>query len=258
MHRGYVKLFRSIKDSGIIEDGPMCQVFIKALTDAAFAHTRKLIGRQFVELSPGEFIFGRNRWANDLNLSPKVVRNRIANLEKRGTLAATHRGNEYTVFKFINWGSYSGVEENGQAAEGATIGATKGQAGGNQGPHQKNVKNLRLVEGKKSPLTPQGEDEYPQAFESFWSECPKKVGKKAAFNSWKTIKGVNATTIIDAIKRQVGANHFRGNDGNQYYPNPATWLNQGRWEDEIKGEPSAEYDLPPELRGLDDDTALGR
>ncbi|WP_316897513.1 Lrp/AsnC family transcriptional regulator [Pseudodesulfovibrio indicus] len=247
MHRGYVKLFRSIKDSGIIEDGPMCQVFIKALTDAAFANTRMRAGRQFVDLHPGEFIFGRNRWAKELNLSPKVVRNRIANLEKRDTLKATHHGNEYTVFKFVNWESYAGYTEEARAAEGAPTPAPKGQPEANQGPHKKNLKKLRLVEDKNSPPIPQGGSGYTQAFEAFWEECPKKVGKKDAFKSWKKIRGVNAAIIVNAIKEQVKVDHFKGNDGKQYFPNPATWLNQGRWEDEINAD-SDYHRLPPELR----------
>lgn len=250
MQGGFVKLYRSVIYSGIIEDGPMCQVFTKALTNAAYTHTRRRIGRQFVELAPGEFIFGRNRWAKELNLSPKVVRNRIANLEKRDTLQATQRGNEFTVFKFVNWEAYAGSLEDEQPTKRPPIKASDGQPEDSQGPHKKNVKKLRLVEDKKSPPTPQGGNMYTAAFEAFWKEYPKKVGKKAAFRSWKNIKGVDAPTIIDAMKTQLSADHFRGNDGKQYFPNPATWLNQGRWEDELNNAHNPEDDLPPELRGL--------
>lgn len=104
-------------------------------------------------------------------------------------------------------------------------------------------------EKKNPPNPPQGGNGYTQAFEAFWNEYPKKVGKAYAFTCWKKIKGVDARTIIDALHGQIGADHFRGNDGKQYFPNPSTWLNQGRWEDEIKGGHDPKYDLPPELRG---------
>jgi hypothetical protein len=79
---------------------------------------------------------------------------------------------------------------------------------------------------------------YSSTFEAFWKEYPKKVGKGAAYNVWLRIgkkKDTSAKTIIEAIQRQVEENHFVGRNGEQFVPNPATWLNQRRWEDEIGG-----------------------
>lgn len=78
---------------------------------------------------------------------------------------------------------------------------------------------------------------YSKSFESWWEHYPRKVAKDDAFRSWKKIGQKNTTTpqqIIHAIKKQVEAKHFRGKDGQDYIPNPSTWLNQGRWKDEIK------------------------
>ena len=36
-----------------------------------------------------------------------------------------------------------------------------------------------------------------------------------------------------AIEAQLKAKHFRGKDGQDYFPHCATWLNARRWEDEI-------------------------
>ena len=75
-----------------------------------------------------------------------------------------------------------------------------------------------------------------EGFEAFWREYPRKIGKQAALKAWKRNRPGKQLTarIVEAIQAQVEANHFRGNDGQvDYIPNPATWLNQGRWEDEI-------------------------
>ena len=100
----------------------------------------------------------------------------------------------------------------------------------------KNEKNV-----KDTPPTPPGGDSvgsgYSVSFETWWAEYPSKVGKMAAFRAWKRIgksKAASVTELTEAIKKQVQANHFRGTDGSDYIPNPATWLNQGRWSDEIK------------------------
>ena len=75
-------------------------------------------------------------------------------------------------------------------------------------------------------------------FEEFYAAYPRKVGKKAAEKSWdKLIKmGTNPNEIIEGAKRYAAAK--RGTD-QQYIAHPATWLNAGRWQDEM-GAPEPE------------------
>lgn len=87
------------------------------------------------------------------------------------------------------------------------------------------------------------------AFDVFWKAYPKKVGKIAAKKAFDRVK-VPVETLLDALERQKCGEQWRKDNG-QYIPNPATWLNQGRWEDEVhlppkdKGQPvrAASYDL---------------
>lgn len=82
-----------------------------------------------------------------------------------------------------------------------------------------------------------GSVQYSKSFDEWWLLYPKKVGKDAALRSWKKVTRANGVTVeklMAAIKEQIKAGHFKGNDGCDYIPNPATWLNQGRWNDEIK------------------------
>lgn len=69
-------------------------------------------------------------------------------------------------------------------------------------------------------------------FDAFWSAYPKKVGKQAAIKAFKKVN-VNIDVLIDAVKKQKESSQWQ-KDGGQYIPNPATWLNQGRWEDEVQ------------------------
>lgn len=68
-------------------------------------------------------------------------------------------------------------------------------------------------------------------FERFWNEYPKKVGKKAAWKAFQRIKEP-LETLLTAIERQKCGDQWSRENG-RYIPNPATWLNQGRWEDEV-------------------------
>lgn len=70
-------------------------------------------------------------------------------------------------------------------------------------------------------------------FERFWAAYPKKTGKDAA---WKAFhKRQPGDDLTEAILTALAWQTLQPNwtkDGGQYIPNPATWLNQGRWADE--------------------------
>ena len=88
------------------------------------------------------------------------------------------------------------------------------------------------------PIVPQG------TFDRFWEAYPKKVGKEAARNAFRRVRGVSIETILQAIARQKDSRQWREENG-RFIPNPATWLNQGRWEDEATVAESGGEDAPP-------------
>lgn len=80
-------------------------------------------------------------------------------------------------------------------------------------------------------------------FEDFWYKYPKKVGKDAARKAWNKLKP-DIIEVIDAINWQRETKQWLAEDG-KYIPNPATYLNQGRWKDE-----NPENTLSNELKEL--------
>jgi uncharacterized protein YdaU (DUF1376 family) len=76
-------------------------------------------------------------------------------------------------------------------------------------------------------------NEYSKDFEKFWTAYPNKKDKIAAFKSWKKIN-IPLETILTAIQKQI---KWRENANGEFRPewkNPATWLNKGSWDDELK------------------------
>jgi len=69
-------------------------------------------------------------------------------------------------------------------------------------------------------------------FEEFWSLYPKKVGKQACLTKWRVHKldAIVDTLTADVKARTVG--HRPWLEG--FIPNPETYLNGRRWEDEIE------------------------
>lgn len=72
-----------------------------------------------------------------------------------------------------------------------------------------------------------------QRFAEFWQLYPKKVGKADALKAWKLAK-VTAELferILDALSWQKESEQWH-RDGGRFIPNPSTWINQGRWDNE--------------------------
>ena len=81
-------------------------------------------------------------------------------------------------------------------------------------------------EAKSNPNTSRA-----SAFDAFWSAYPKKTGKEAAKKSFARAKA-DIGTMLSALEVQKQSEQWTKNNG-QFIPNPTTWLNQGRWEDEL-------------------------
>lgn len=75
------------------------------------------------------------------------------------------------------------------------------------------------------------------SFSRFWSAYPKKVAKAAARKAWDKLKPDEdlTATILSAIEAQKAGEQWRKNGG-QFIPNPATWLNGERWNDEVRAQ----------------------
>lgn len=76
---------------------------------------------------------------------------------------------------------------------------------------------------------------YKEKFEKFWNAYPKKVNK---FKTEEWFKKNNPSNeilnlILEKIDQFKNTNDWKKDDG-KYIPYPTTWLNQKRWEDEVK------------------------
>lgn len=67
-------------------------------------------------------------------------------------------------------------------------------------------------------------------FAEFWRAYPKKVGKDAALRAWDK-KKPNLQNVLNALQWQKNSTQWK-KDGGKFIPNPATYLNEGRWQDE--------------------------
>lgn len=90
-------------------------------------------------------------------------------------------------------------------------------------------------EKEKKELTQEKkEDVITTRFELFWKHYPRKVGKGKVVEWFK--KNKPSQKLLDemvvAIKEQSQSSQWQEEKG-RFIPNPSTWLNQGRWQDEL-------------------------
>jgi hypothetical protein len=79
-----------------------------------------------------------------------------------------------------------------------------------------------------SPPVPGGGVREPPGFAEFWSNYPRKVGRRTAATAFLAAlkRGATPDDILDGLDRA----QFQPDE--RYQPHPATWLNGERWRDE--------------------------
>lgn len=88
-----------------------------------------------------------------------------------------------------------------------------------------------LSSNNNTPLYP------PKGYEpflTFWKAYPKKVKKQKSWEIWCKLRPDAAlvSVIMDALDKQKRSDRWRRENG-RYIPDPTTWLNGRRWEDEL-------------------------
>lgn len=80
-------------------------------------------------------------------------------------------------------------------------------------------------------------------FDRFWSNYPKKKGKDKCIRWFQSHKVTEELLdqMLQAIENQKKSKEWQKDEG-QFIPYPYTWLNQGRWKDELDAPNEPEID----------------
>lgn len=126
------------------------------------------------------------------------------------------------TYHITNWGKHQAVDGMERIRE----------------QNRKRIQRFRAKKLQKPEKPEPKETEKDTRFARFWAAYPKKVGKGAAEKAFGKIRPSDALTekMIRAVEDAKMSAQWR-REGGQYIPNPATWLNQKRWEDELTEAP---------------------
>ena len=124
------------------------------------------------------------------------------------------RGNR-TIYKLNKGATDLGVNELGLSDKGITS--------DQQTP---NVEHLYLYKNRKEPSK-----DLSSSFDLFWNKYPRRVAKVAARNVFLSVMLKPDAPSLDTLLIAVDK-YAKTEIDKKYIAHPATWLRQGRWEDD--------------------------
>jgi len=224
MQQGWIKLHRKTLHSPIFQNEKLFKIFMYCLMKASHKEHKQLVGMQFVELKSGQFIFGRAKASQELNMNGSTLWKYMKLLESDGVIEI-NSNNKFSIINVVKWGCYQ-HEEGEKEQQNNNKGTTEGQ----QNNTNKNVKNEKNVK-----------EHIP--YEEIVSYLNQKAGKRFSHKTNKTRDCIRARwneghrteefkQVIDVcVSRwsgQVFSNGKRGDD----YLQPSTLFN-GKFDERL-------------------------
>jgi len=182
---------------------------------------------------------GKKSIARTCRLNEKTVERVLKSLVAKNVISEdrsqTHQG--AGVFRKVNhpdcWLKSPHTETDPRAQNGVGVKEAP-EPEVNEAPHGvPNQAPQRVsIEGDPFEGNPVSESK-DDAFNAFWKAYPKKVNKGKAEAAWKKIKPEIIPAIMEAVEVHKKTEQWKKDDG-AFIPNPMSWLDDRRWEDEIK------------------------
>lgn len=107
--KGYIKLFRKLLKSPIWENEKALKIWLWCLLKATHIERDQLVGQQIIHLEKGQFIFGREKASDELNMTESTVYKYIKLLEKL-QMISINSNNKFSVVSIEKWEDYQ-IEE---------------------------------------------------------------------------------------------------------------------------------------------------
>jgi hypothetical protein len=98
-------IFRSLLTSKQFQNEKCLKIWIWCLLKASEKGHTQCIGRQYIDLQPGEFIFGRYEAAKELNMSPSSVWWWMQWLQDDGSVDIKSN-NKFSIIRICKWKEY--------------------------------------------------------------------------------------------------------------------------------------------------------
>lgn len=187
---------------------------------------------------------GDRSWAKMLGIQPERVEE-----VRSGMIEARFIDTTQGRYRIHNWAKYGGkvMADRQRKAEYARSRRVPSRSGDVPETYQPRTGTLPErstdVPATSEPKSEQNKSKQskailaqPDGFAEWYGAYPRKVGKPAALKAWVKLTQSQRDTASNVVKQY--ANAMQGKDV-QYIPNPATYLNQHRFDDPIPSQASS-------------------
>lgn len=223
---GYIKLYRQLIESQIFANQTALKIWIWCLLKAN--HKERFIplkvgkGNITIKILPGQFIFGRLKAEEELNIDGSTIYRWIQKLESKSFgMITIEANNQYSIISICNWSTYQSEKEEGEQPKSSQ--RTRHE------PDMNTDKNVNNVKNEKNNTA--------VIFEAFRVEYPgNKGGLKIELDNFtKKNNPEIVTLLLPALEKEK---QYRIKCGNQKefvpsWKNLKTWINGKCWEQEF-------------------------
>jgi hypothetical protein len=199
---------------------------------------------RFADWQTGRAFPSRETLADRMGCSEKTIDRAVKELEREDCVESwvpkRYASKQYRVFQVDPRGDSVAFDGTGFSDEWTNMSDDETSMSGdgtNLSAREDTDVHLTITNERK-PIQRELNNE---PFELFWSVYPRRVGKTAALKAFdKAVKTVGLDTVLQGVQRLADDPNL---PDKQYIPHPATWLNEGRWDDEPY--PAKTWDVKP-------------
>jgi len=209
---GWIKLHYKFLKWEWSNDANMVALFLHLLLKANY-QGRNWRGQ---DIKRGELITGLHSLSAETGISLQSLRTCLKRLKSTNEITIKTT-NKYSVICIRNYNKYQHEPTSKLTSELTNNQQTTNKQLTTPKEYKKERKSIDSI--------------YTSDFIEFWSKYPKKTGKGAAFSSWNKLTKHEKQKIDGALDWQILSDQWTKDSG-QYIPNPQTYLNQKRFDDE--------------------------
>lgn len=225
---GYIRFYRKTFNNPVFKKRPYhLMVWMYLLSNVAFNfETRTIFNRKDISLKPGQGVFTNSEIAENVGCTREYVAS-IINEFKTLTMLLTVTDHRKTLISIVNWEQYQSsvfTNKNTDSSQFVDSSLTPSLYKNN-----KNNNNIN-TQSNDAPIDTD--------FKKFWDNYPRKVGKAKCVSWWKIHKPNSelVAKMLVTLSKQKQTDQWC-TDGGRFIPHPYTWLNQGRWDDDVPDTP---------------------
>lgn len=238
MNKGYIKLYRVLQDSWIMENPYFIRIWIEMLYTAKYKPEKKYINGKLIFLNFGDFIFGRPTWQKRLKVPDRQLYNFVKNAINDKKIEVIEKNNRYTIYRIVDYLKYndhlvSRYCDTANAQQNllellSNFGDSEQQMIQQviQQTHSERTANDTKTNKDKKAKKDKNKNTYSDNFLEFWNLYKKKKSKDGAYKTYKSkIKLFSHEHIIKQTKNYMKECEINKTEM-QYVKNASTFLNQ--------------------------------